>query len=310
MKKQNTKWGHGLALFTAFVWGTSFIATKTLLVNLTPLEILFFRFAFGYAALWIIYPHKLKLKERKEEVLLCLAGLSGVTLYFLCENIALSLTQASNVGVLVSVAPFFTGMLAFIAGLEKIGRYFLAGFILSITGIVLISYSGSTQLSLNPLGDALAVVAAVFWAVYTIFTKKVCNKHPYPMIAITRKIFFYGILTMLPCMFFMDFSVSNITQLSFNAMARLLYLGLISSAICYITWNKSMNILGAVKTSSYIYLIPLITLLFSIFLLKEQLTVVSIIGVVFILSGLVISERGTREKEKSASGIIKEQNFE
>jgi len=291
MKKENLKTGHLLALFTAFVWGTSFIATKFLLTNLSPLEILFCRFIIGYVALWILHPHTLKLKKRKEELWLFLAGLSGVTLYFLGENIALTMTQATNVGVLVSVAPFFTGLLASITGVDKIDKSFIGGFILSIMGIICISYSGSSVLKLNPLGDALAVLAAVFWAVYTIMTRKVCDKHDYPMIAITRRIFFYGIITMIPCMFFMDFSISDITSLQFSNVRNLLYLGLISSAICYVTWNKSMSILGPVKTSTYIYLIPVITMFFSVILLNERITVFSIVGTLLIIIGLFLSER-------------------
>ena len=114
--------GHGAALFTILVWGTTFISTKILLTDFTPIEILFFRFLLGLAALILVYPRRLRLTERKQEVTFALAGLCGVCLYYLLENIALTYTMASNVGVILSVAPFFTGILThlFMKGEEKL----------------------------------------------------------------------------------------------------------------------------------------------------------------------------------------------
>ena len=154
--------GHLAALFCTLVWGTTFISTKVLLRDFNPIEILFFRFALGFAALWLACPHALRLTERKQEWLFAGAGLAGVTLYFLLENIALTHTFASNVGVIVAVSPFFTALLSFwLLKAEKPGLNFFLGFAAAIAGIGLISFSGSTQLQLNPLGDLLAVLAGL-----------------------------------------------------------------------------------------------------------------------------------------------------
>jgi drug/metabolite transporter (DMT)-like permease len=83
MNEQNHLYGHLAAGFSIFVWGTTFISTKVLLEAFTPLEILFFRFLIGYAALWLACPPLFRTKSKKQECLFAAAGICGVTLYFL-----------------------------------------------------------------------------------------------------------------------------------------------------------------------------------------------------------------------------------
>lgn len=98
--------GHLAAFITILIWGTTFISTKVLLRSFSPIEILFIRFVIGYLALWCACPKSFKPADRKQESYFVLAGLLGVTLYYLFENIALTYTLASNVGVIISIAPF------------------------------------------------------------------------------------------------------------------------------------------------------------------------------------------------------------
>lgn len=113
--KENAK-GHFLALFTICVWGTTFIATKVLLKAFTPIEILFMRFLMGYFILLLMNHQGLSVSNIKQELYFIGAGITGVTLYFLLENIALTYTYASNVGIIIATAPFFTasGSLVFL----------------------------------------------------------------------------------------------------------------------------------------------------------------------------------------------------
>lgn len=158
--------GHLFALVTILLWGTTFISTKVLLRSFTPIEILFFRFIMGLIVLFLIYPYRLKVTDKKQEWIFAGAGLSGITLYYLFENIALVYAPASNVGVITATAPFFTALLAcrFLAG-EALQKKFIVGFVLAIAGIAMISFNSATQLQINPLGDFLALAAALTWAV-------------------------------------------------------------------------------------------------------------------------------------------------
>lgn len=289
MNNKNTL-GHISAILTVLIWGTTFISTKVLLSHFTPIEILFFRFSLGFIALLLIYPHKLVLTDKKQEKLFMLAGLCGVTLYFLFENIALTYSFASNIGVIVSISPFITGILThFFLKQEKLKLSFFLGFFVSITGVALISFNGSTVLKLNPIGDILAVLAAATWSIYSIVTKKISD-YKYNTIQVTRRIFFYGLIFMLPALFFFDFHIGIDRFKEPLLLFNILFLGFGASAVCFVTWNLSLKLLGVLKTSVYIYAVPVITVAFSAFILKEKITSIAMVGTFLTLAGLFISE--------------------
>lgn len=289
--------GHLAALFTIVIWGTTFISTKILLVDLQPVEILFFRFVVGFFVLLAACPKRLKTADYKQELTFAAAGLCGICLYYLLENIALTFTLASNVGVIISVAPFFTAILAylFIKSEEKLQAQFFVGFIVAMVGIILISLNGS-KLEFDPMGDLLAAAAALVWACYSILTRKI-GGFGYPVILSTRRTFFYGILFMIPIMFFSDFrlDLSRFTNMAY--LFNVLYLGLGASALCFVTWNFAIKELGAVKASIYIYMVPVITVVTSVLILHEQLTLLAGIGTILTFIGSFLSERKPGRKD-------------
>lgn len=289
MNKKTTA-GHIMALITIVIWGTTFISTKILLEDFTPVEILFSRFLLGVLALIAVYPKRLKIKDKIQEFTFAAAGLCGICLYYLLENIALTYTMASNVGVIISVAPFFTAVLShvFLKEEEKLKAQFFVGFIVAMIGISLISFSGS-KLELNPIGDVLAVAAAFIWAVYSLMIRKI-SSYGYHTIQTTRRIFTYGIIFMLPFLFVFDFSLDMQKLVRPEYALNLIYLGLGASALCFVTWNYAVGVLGTVKTSVYIYIVPVITVVTSVIVLKEEITWMAAAGIGFTLMGLFLSD--------------------
>ncbi|MCP1101493.1 drug/metabolite transporter (DMT)-like permease [Aequitasia blattaphilus] len=290
--------GHSFALVTGIIWGVTFISTKILLIPFKPIEVLFLRFVIGFFALLILRPKKLGFTGFKRELLFASAGLTGVTFYFLCENIALTYTQASNVGVIVSIAPLFTVVLSrFFMKEERLSPAFITGLVAAMTGVCLISINGA-RLSLNPKGDLLAVGAAIVWSFYSLLSKKISN-YGYHTILSTRRIFLYGVIFMVPFLPLFKFS-PDIAQLKNPLyLFNLLFLGLLASAICYVTWNYAIKILGPVKTSVYIYIVPLVSVITSVLILGEQVTLLSIAGTVLTLIGLLISEQPFKKIAKN-----------
>lgn len=284
-----TTMGHIAALITMVIWGTTFISTKILLTDFTPIEILFFRFLLGLLLLLIVYPKRLKLSDRKQELTFAAAGLCGICLYYLLENIALTYTMASNVGVIISIAPFFTAVLShiFIKSEEPLKTKFFIGFFIAITGICLISFNGTT-LEVNPIGDVLAILAALVWSVYSLLTRKI-SSYGYNTVQTTRRIFTYGIVFMMPFLFVFDFHL-NFEKFIKPQSLNLIYLGIGASALCFVTWNYAVKMLGAVKTSVYIYMVPVITIATSFIVLRETITWVSLVGTILTLIGLFLSE--------------------
>ena len=296
MKNKNTV-GHLLCVITVFIWGTTFISTKLLLQDFSPIEILFFRTALAIIALSIIQPFGIKNTNLKKELAFAFSGLCGVTLYFLLENIALTYTQASNVSVILSVAPMFTALVShFFLKQEKLGFHFFIGFFAAILGIFIMSYSGSNQLQLNPRGDILAILAAFVWGFYSVCTKKI-STFGYSTVVTTRRIFMYGLLFMIPAMIKMNFTWNLSRFKDPLHLGNILYLGLLASAACFVTWNYALKILGAIKTSVYIYLAPVVTIIFSVIILKEKITPLAALGSILAVLGLFISNWGAFKKK-------------
>ncbi len=293
--------GHAVALATVFVWGLTFVSTKVLLTDFTPLEVLFTRFVLGYITLLVFYPQTLPFRCFKEEKLFMLAGLSGVTLYFLLENIALNYTLASNVGIIVAIAPFCTALLAqvFLRNYTKetLNWTFFAGFVVAMSGIALIVFNGTVHLQLNPVGDILAAGAALTWAFYSI-SMRMIGELRLNMAICTRRVFFYGVLFMLPVVAWQGV---HITWASFSKpinICNFLFLAVIASAVGFATWSWSVKVLGAVKASAYIYLVPVVAVFSAATILEEKITPLAVLGTALTLIGLVISEIKIKERKQ------------
>lgn len=283
--------GHIAAFVTILIWGTTYISSKVLLVNFTPVEILLMRFVLGYLVLLIIYPKRLRLQDKRHELLFAAAGLCGITLYYIIEIVALTFIMASYVGIIVSVAPFFAGIFAhFCLQGEKLRFNFIIGFVLAIIGISLISFDGSKQESISFIGIGLAILAPMVWAIYSILAKKI-SEYGYHMIQATRRTFFYGLLFMLPELVIYRVHINWKNLLQPVNLLNVLYLGIGASALCFVSWNLAVKIIGAVNTCIYIYMVPVITIITSYFVLGERITPVAVVGTVLTMVGLIVSER-------------------
>jgi drug/metabolite transporter (DMT)-like permease len=295
MKPKKQIYGHLAAFFTIFVWGITFISIKMLLTPFSPVEIMFYRLILAVLVLFMVSPprpSKVKLDRQllRSEWKIMAAGLCGVTLFFLFQNIALSYTLAANVSVLVSVAPLFTALVSRAFLKEKLKANFFLGFTAAITGIILIAFNGSIVLKLNPLGDLLSILAALVWAFYSVLIKKISAQER-SMLAVTAKVFFYGFLLLIPTLPFFGFHLGLRRLAVLPNLFNLIFLGVVASAMCFFTWNYAVHLLGPVKTSVYIYIIPIITIVSSVLVLHETITLVAGIGMALILIGMVLSER-------------------
>ncbi len=285
--------GYLLAAACVFFWGITFVCTKYLLRDFTPLEILFYRFIAAYVGLWILRPRFEKIAAR-DNILFALAGFTGVILYQLFENIAINYTNASNVSVIVSICPLFTAIFSQIILKEKhLSLWFIIGFAISITGVTLVCLNGNKTLEFNPKGDFLALFSAVCWGIYSVVIS-IINRKNYDQICATRRIFFFAVLMMIPLMIFTD--QKNITANSVRFtnplnITYLLFLGFIASGFCFAAWNKACKIIGTVKASCGLYLIPVVTIIFAFFALGEIISLLGALGAAVTIAGLFVSER-------------------
>ena len=292
---------HLLALAVMAVWGVTFVCTKVLInAGVHPVAIFFMRFVLAYAGIWLYIALSGQASRLwfgwKEELVFLLLGISGGSFYFLTENLALAYTQATNTAFLVCSAPLFTAIFTlifkrlskgrFASGLQEIrlGWPLIGGTVLSLTGMALVVFDGG-RLQLSAKGDLLAIGAALCWAVYSQFMSQMTRD--YGTVTATRKVFFYGLLTILP--FLGGFRESFSAQVLGQPLVwgNLLFLGLVASLLCFIIWNLVMDKLGNVTSTNYVYLNPIFTLLTAMALLGERMTLVSGLGCAAILAGLI-----------------------
>lgn len=298
MKSDKARLGHIFGLFTATVWGITFTSSKILLRTFSSTELLFYRFLTAFIALLIFYPKIFKWQGWKKERHFMLAGLTGVTLYQYTENAALKHTYASNASLIIAVAPMITALLvwAFSKGKEKLNRFFVLGFLVSITGIGLISFNGS-KLQLSPVGDLMALLCALIWGFYSVNGNTIAS-FGLNVLQTTRRAFLYGIIFLIPLMIQDHFTFGPERFLNPVNLLNMLFLGVVASGVCFVTWNYAIAVLGSVKTTVYVYFSPVVTVIVSALVLKEKVTPLSVLGTVLILTGLALSNRKKAESKK------------
>ena len=292
------------ALTVSAVWGVTFVSTKVLInAGMQPMAIFAVRFLVAYAGIWLFSlprPEARRVWSRtwKDELVFLFLGITGGSLYFLMENTALAHTQASNVSFLVCSAPLFTALLTllwrkigrgrFVEGLEDVraGWLLLLGTLLALSGMALLVFDGS-RVHFSAKGDLLAVGAALCWAFYSLFMGEMT--HTYGSVFATRKVFFYGLLTILPMAGTFGESLSPSILFRPEVILNLLFLGLIASLAGFIAWNLAMDKLGNVTSTNYVYMNPVFTLVFAVAFLGERMTLSGALGSLAILAGVFLA---------------------
>lgn len=297
---------HVLAFMTMALWGVTFVSTKTLInQGLTPAQIFTIRFIIAYIGLFTVCLIRGGRNKRafsqslRDEFLFLVMGISGGSLYFFTENTALSFTQACNVSFIVCIAPLLTILLTLLIkklfrgpivdGLEdvKVRLPLIAGTVIALTGMAMVVFDGNS-LNLSPKGDILAFMAALSWAVYSQLSGQMAER--YGTLYATRKVFFYGLLTIIPVLILSD--NSNLAAVEFDNIkvwGNLLFLSTIASLFCFVLWNRILIAIGNVTATNYVYLNPVFTLIGAILFLSESMTLVSGIGSAMILGGVILS---------------------
>ena len=280
---------------TAFVivviWGCTFVQTKLLInAGLRPDEIFFFRFVLAYVLMLPFAGKRLWLGNWKDELLAIALGLTGGSLYFITENYALAYGYCSNVSLIVCLTPLITVLIVgcFYPG-ERMDRKGLFASLLALAGMALVVFNGNFILKLSPVGDILALAACLCWALYTLIIKRLQDK--YSNMLITRKVFGYGLLTILPLLCVNGVNVELLMDGGTVVWGNLLFLGCVASMLCFLGWNWCLEKLGTVRATNLLYLNPVVAITTSALVLGERVTWVAIIGALLILSGLYMFRR-------------------
>lgn len=297
MTEERTLIHHVVAFVTVAIWGSTFISTKLLIhAGLSPAQIFTLRFLIAYVLMLVVGlwgprglgGRRLLSDSWQDEACMMLLGITGGSAFFLFQNEALAFSTATNVSLIVCSCPLFTMILLRLFYADtSLGRWQVLGTVFSFVGMAVVVLNGQFVLNLSPLGDFLALCACLAWAVYSLVIKRM-NKR-YNSFFITRKVFFYGLLTMLPYYAFVPRFPQ--WQLLFRPeiVLHLLFLGVLASMVCFLTWTWVMGQLGAMRATNYIYVNPITTIVFAAWVLHETITAYFIVGTLLILLGLFLS---------------------
>lgn len=293
MNKESNFIYHLVAFLTVCVWGTTFVSTKVLMINgLSPAQIFTLRFAIAYI-LMLAFSHKRLFADSwRDEGLMALLGITGGSLYFLSENEAMNFTTTTNTSLIVCSCPLFATLLVrMFYKSARINTVQLLGSLLAFVGMGVVLLNGRFVLHLSPVGDALAFTACICWAVYSLLMKMVSER--YSAAFITRKVFFYGVLTITPYYIIEPGMPAMEIFLKPAVIGNLLFLGCLASMVCFLTWNWCISKLGAVKATNWVYFNPITTMMAASLILGERITVYFLLGAACILAGMYLAERRT-----------------
>ena len=289
---------HFVAFLTVAVWGSTFVFTKILLLNgLSPAQIFTLRFLIayvlllGYELLFRRSEFRLASQSIKDELLMVALGITGGSIYFLAENAAMLYTTATNTSLIVCSCPLFAMLLVALVyrHSERFSKIQVFGSILACMGMAAVVLNGHFVLHLSPLGDTLAFCACLCWALYSLLMKWATER--YPAVFITRKVFFYGLLTIMPYYMIVPGFPALSTMMRAEVLWNLLFLGVVASMLCFLIWNWVISKLGTVVATNWVYLNPITTIIFAAWLLKEQITPWFLLGTCLILAGMYLCDR-------------------
>ena len=295
MNKNSNFFYHLVAFITVAIWGTTFVSTKVLMLNgLSPAQIFTLRFSIAYVLMLCFNHRRLFCDSWKDEVKMALLGITGGSLYFLSENEAMNFTTTTNTSLIVCSCPLFATLLVWLVYRDsnRINGIQLLGSLLAFVGMVVVVLNGRFVLHLSPVGDALAFTACMCWAIYSLLMKAVSGD--YSAAFITRKVFFYGILTILPYYFFIPGFPSLEVFSRSQVIGNLLFLGCLASMVCFLTWNWCISKLGAVKATNWVYFNPITTMIFASWVLGEKITPYFLMGAACILVGMYVADKKTK----------------
>lgn len=283
-----------VAVIVVAIWGETFVSSKILLnAGMMPADIFVIRFTLAYLFMVALSHKRLWANSLKHELMFVATGISGGSLYFLTENMALKYSDASNVAIFLGMTPLVTALLlACFYKEERLTKRQMLGTLVAFCGLTLVVLNGHFVLHLNPVGDLLAFSASLSWAVYSLIMKPLIVQ--YDSTFITRKVFAYGLLTILPWVIWVQPFHFDATMFAQPAVwGNLLYLAVVASMGCFLVWNWVLPRLGVVRATNVVYTQCFFTLIISHIVLDERITLMAICGTLILIGGMLLITKKT-----------------
>lgn len=277
--------------FVVFLWGSSFTLLKLGLEEMPPLTLAFLRFVIvlPFLVAFAYYRDKRTFNKSilRDWKTFSMLGLTGVTLYHAFQNLGLQLTTASNSSLIISANPAFIALLGYLYLEERITWKRVIGIALAFLGVVLVIRL--FEWSLNPggiVGDLLSLGAGLSWSLYSVLSRKVLSSYDADKVTLFSLIF--GTLFLLPSAFALE---EPVLPVSAWIWFLLLILSLFCSGLAYLFWSKALEEVSATEAGVFLFFLPVVSVSVAHFVLFEALDVLFAVGAIFVMIGVVITER-------------------
>jgi len=277
-----------LAFVAVVFWGISFVATKAVLREVSPVTVIFTRFAIAAIVLLCVVR---ALPPRDSWGSLALMGFVGVFVHQMLQAYGLTMTSATSTGWLIGLIPIWSAVLSAIFLRERFGTWKIAGLAGGFAGALLVITRGelSTGLLSRPstLGDLLILVSTINWAVYSVLGHGTIRRLG-PRRA-TSGAMLFGALMLTP-VFVAQRGWREIPRLSATGWGALLFLAIGCSALGYLFWYGALERVEVSRVAALLYAEPLVTFVAAAILLGERVGTTVVMGGALVLISVVISQ--------------------
>jgi len=282
------------ALFTVIVWGASFIATKIAVGQISPIAVVFIRFAMGIPILLfaVILRKQFAFPKGNEWGYFALLGFLGISFHQWLQSNGLQTAQATTTAWIVSTSPAFIAILGWMVLKEKLNLLQSSGIVLAMIGVLAVVSKGDLSTlvggKFGTTGDFLILISSVNWAVFSILSRRGLKNHPS-----TRMTFWVMTIGWLitAAAFFANKSYTEIPLLDTRGWMAMIFLGIFTTGLAYIAWFDALAQLPAAQTGAFLFVEPLTSMIVATVILNEQITLVSILGGAVILVGIWLVNR-------------------
>lgn len=286
--------GVAFAVIACLIWSGNFIVAKAVATEIPPIALAFYRWLtaticiapFAYTKFKVEWP----IVQQHRNYLL-ITAFAGFTCYNCFLYMGAHYTSAINLALIgTTSSPVFATILAVMMFKEKIGWFRIVGMAVCLIGIVLLLSKGSWERLAQfhfSTGDILTLLGALSFAFYNNLAKRKPSSMSNINFLFTG--FTAGTIMLFPFFMAENIWVDQTTTWSWNIGAAILYLGIGTSILAYLFWNKSIQILGPSRTVLFGNLIPIFSSIEAVLLLNESLTLIQGISSIIVLTGLIIA---------------------
>ena len=281
-------------LLAVLVWGASFIATKVALTEVSPVTVVWLRFAMGVAVLGaaVALRRQFALVAPRELAGFAVLGFVGITFHQWLQSTALVTSRASTSGWIVATTPIFMAVLGRVVLKERLGVARAAGIALAAAGVLLVVTRGQPGELLRGRfgapGDLLILASAPNWAVFSVLSRRALRIHPATrMMAYVMA--FGWLFTSLQLA--AGPGLSEVSRLDARGWAAIVFLGIACSGLAYIAWYDALQRMPASEAGALLYVEPLVAMAVAAAVLGERVTVATVLGGAVILLGVWLVNR-------------------